>query len=190
MIRINLMAVERGRSTTRRFRPEIGNKVTLACSMIFVAVVALVVWQMVSLRAETARLDDQLRAVNESLAAMSDVVERRNEFEARSAELARRVALIEQLREGQGGPVRMLDQVSRGLPEGVWLSELRQDGADVTIQGRATSLTLLSDLVVALESSGYFALPVEIVDSQLEPQQATGDVVRFELRAVFMMPSS
>ena len=189
MIRINLMAVERGRSTTRRFRPEIGNKVTLACSMIFVAVVALVVWQMVSLRAETARLDDQLRAVNESLAAMSDVVERRNEFEARSAELARRVALIEQLREGQGGPVRMLDQVSRGLPEGVWLSELRQDGADVTIQGRATSLTLLSDLVVALESSGYFALPVEIVDSQLEPQ-ATGDVVRFELRAVFMMPSS
>ena len=189
MIRINLMAVERGRGTTRRFGPELANKVTLACSTIFVAVVAIVVWQLISVRAETARLDDQLRAVNESLASMADVVERRNEFEAQSAELARRVALIEQLREGQGGPVRMLDQVSRGLPAGVWLSELRQDGADITIQGRATSLTMLSDLVVALEASGYFTLPVEIVDSQLEPQ-AAGDVVRFELRAEFMVPSS
>ena len=188
MIRINLMAVERGR-TTRRFGTELANKVTLVCGAIFVAVVAIVVWQLLSVRAETARLDEQLRLVNQDLASMSDVVERRNEFEAQSAELARRVALIEELRDGQGGPVRMLDQISRGLPEGVWLAELRQEADVITIQGRATSLTVLSDLVVAMESSGYFTLPVEIVDSQLEPE-AAGDVVRFELRAEFMVPSS
>ena len=120
---------------------------------------------------------------------MSDVVGQRNEFEARSAELARRVSLIETLRAGQGGPVRMLDQVSRSLPDGVWLSELRQEGADITLQGRATSLIALSDLVAALESSGYFALPVTVVDSQLEPQAAT-EVQRFELRATFVLPPS
>ena len=189
MIRINLMAVERGRSTTRRFRPEIGNKVTLACCAIFVAVLAVVVWQSRLAGRETARLDDDLLDVNQELAAMADVVGRRNQFEARSTEMARRVALIEELRNGQSGPVRMLDQVSRGLPEGVWLTELRQEGANITIQGRATNLTVLSDLVVALESSGYFALPVDIVDSQLEPQ-TEGDVVRFELRAEFLVPSS
>ena len=185
MIRINLMAVERGR-TARRFGPELGNKVTLVCGAIFVGVVVMVVWQSFGVREETAR---QLRLVNQDLASMSDVVGRRNEFEAQSAELARRVALIEELRNGQSGPVRMLDQVSRGLPEGVWLTELRQEGANTTIQGRATNLTVLSDLVVALESSGYFALPVDIVDSQLEPQ-TEGDVVRFELRAEFLVPSS
>lgn len=185
MIRINLMAVERGR-TARRFGPELGNKVTLVCGAIFVGVVVMVVWQSFGVREETAR---QLRLVNQDLASMSDVVGRRNEFEAQSAELARRVALIEELRGRQGGPVRMLDQVSRAMPEGVWLTELRQEGADITVQGRATSLTVLSELVVALESSGYFTLPVDIVDSQFE-SQAEGDVVRFELRAEFLVPSS
>ena len=185
MIRINLMAVEHGR-TARRFGPELGNKVTLVCGAIFVGVVVMVVWQSFGVREETAR---QLRLVNQDLASMSDVVGRRNEFEAQSAELARRVALIEELRGRQGGPVRMLDQVSRAMPEGVWLTELRQEGADITVQGRATSLTVLSELVVALESSGYFTLPVDIVDSQFE-SQAEGDVVRFELRAEFLVPSS
>ena len=185
MIRINLMAVERGRPAPR-FGPELGNKVTLVCGAIFVGVVVMVVWQSFGVREETAR---QLRLVNQDLASMSDVVGRRNEFEAQSAELARRGALIEELRGRQGGPVRMLDQVSRAMPEGVWLTELRQEGADITVQGRATSLTVLSELVVALESSGYFTLPVDIVDSQLE-SQAEGDVVRFELRAEFLVLSS
>ena len=120
---------------------------------------------------------------------MSDVVERRNEFETRSAELARRVALIEELRAGEAGPGRMLDEISRGLPDGVWLTELRQEGPDISIFGQATTLTALSDMVVALESSGYFVLPVEIIDGQLETQEA-GEVVRFELRAEFRLPSS
>ena len=188
MIRINLMGVERGR-TKRRLGVELGQKVTLACGAIFVAVVVIIVWQWFLVRGEMARLDADLLSVDDELSTMSDVVERRNEFEAQSAELARRVALIEQLREGQGGPVRMLDQISRGLPEGVWLTELRQEGADITIQGLATSLTVLSGLLIAMESSGYFALPIEIVDSQLE-SQAVGEVVRFELRATFMLPSS
>ena len=188
MIRINLMAVERGR-TKRRLGIEVGQRIALVCGAIIVAVVAVMAWQVFSVRGEMARLDDQLRSVDEELSTMADVVGRRNQFETESAELAQRVALIEQLRAGQGGPVRMLDQVSRSLPEGVWLTELRQEGADITIQGWATGLTALSDLVVALESSGYFALPVEIIDSQLE-LQAAGEVVRFELRAEFMLPSS
>ena len=188
MIRINLMAAERGR-TKPRLGIDPAQQVTLACGAIFIAVVAVVVWQLLSLRGETARLDDQIRVADEALATMADVVGRRNEFETRSAELARRVALIENLRAGQGGPVRMLDQISQALPDGVWLTELRQEGTDIAIEGRATSLTMLSDMVVALEGSGYFALPVEIVDSQLESQTA-GEVVRFELRAKFIVPSS
>ena len=188
MIRINLMAVDRDRPK-RRVGIDLSQQVTLACGLIFVSAIALVVWQVLAMRTEAARMDEQVRAVDQELASMADVVGQRNEFEARGVELARRVALIEELREGQGGPVRMLDQVSRALPEGVWFTELRQEGADVTIQGRATGLTGLSDLVLALESSGYFVRPVDIVDSQLE-SQAAGEFVRFELRAEFRLPPS
>jgi len=188
MIRINLLVAERGRPQ-RRVGIALGQRVTLICGAIFVAVIGLVVWQAVSVRGETDRLDEQLRLVDLDLATMSDVVTRRNEFETRGAELARRVALVEELRNEQDGPVRMLDQVSRALPEGVWLTELRQDRADITIQGQAVSLVVLSDLVAALEASGYFTLPVELIDSQVLPQ-AAGEVIRFEVRAEFMLPSS
>ena len=47
----------------------------------------------------------------------------------------------------------------------------------------------MSDLVLALELSGFFVLPVDIVDSQLESEEM-GEVVRFELRAQFRLPSS
>jgi type IV pilus assembly protein PilN len=190
MIRINLMAVERDRAKRRiGIGFESRQKVTLACGTIFVVVIGLVVWQALAARGETRLLDEQLASVDRELGTMSDVVERRNLFEDQGAELARRVALIEELRAGQGGPVRMLDQVSWGLPDGVWLTELRQEGPDISIQGQATTLTALSDMVVALERSGYFVLPVQIVDSQSETQEA-GEVVRFELRAEFRLPSS
>jgi type IV pilus assembly protein PilN len=188
MIRINLLAVERDRPK-RRVGIDLSQQVTLACGLIFVSAIALVVWQVLELRGDAGRLEEQVVAVDTELATMADVVGQRNEFEARGGELARRVALIEELRDGQGGPVRMLDQVSQALPEGVWLTELRQEGDEVTLQGRATGLTGLSDLVLALELSGFFVLPVDIVDSQLESEEM-GEVVRFELRAQFRLPSS
>lgn len=188
MIRINLIAVERDRPK-RRVGIDLSQQVTLACGLVFVAAIGLVGWQVMALRGDAAGLEAQVMAVDQELATMADVVGQRNEFEARGDELGRRVALIEDLREGQGGPVRMLDQVSRALPEGVWLDELRQEGDEVTLGGRATGLTGLSDFVLALESSGFFALPVDIVDSQLESQE-NSEVVRFELRAEFRLPSS
>ena len=48
------------------------------------------------------------------------------QFEQRKAQLQQRVALIEQLRKDQTGPVHMLDQISRALPPMLWLTELKQ----------------------------------------------------------------
>ncbi len=59
------------------------------------------------------------------------------QFEQRKAQLQQRVVLIEQLRKGQTGPVHMLDQISRALPQMLWLTELKQAGGDVVIDGRA-----------------------------------------------------
>ena len=57
----------------------------------------------------------------------------------------------------------MLDELSKALPEMLWLTQLKQDGGELTIEGRCTTLTALSDLVANLEHSRYFRKPVEIV---------------------------
>jgi Tfp pilus assembly protein PilN len=84
----------------------------------------------------------------------------------------------------------MLDEISRALPDRLWLTTLTQDTTGVKLDGRTTSLTALSDFVGNLENSGYFARPVEIIDSQVESAQGTGDVVRFSVKAQFQLPGA
>ena len=113
------------------------------------------------------------------------------QFEQRKAQLQQRVVLIEQLRKSQTGPVHMLDQISRALPPMFWLTELKQVGADVVIDGRCTALTALSDFVATLERSGYFKKSVEIVSTQTESiPQPPGELIKFSVKAQFVQPGA
>ena len=186
MIRINLLAVERDR-TKRRAGIEIGQQVTIGCAVILLGTVVGIGWQFWALRGDALELTQDLAAADQEIQRLAPVLERVREFDERRVELARRVQLIEQLRVGQSGPVRMLDEVSESMPDGLWLTELRQEANLIVVQGRATTLTSLSDFVANLELSGYFPPPVEIIDSQLE-DTTQGEVVRFELQASFVIP--
>ena len=188
MIRINLLAGDRERSR-RRVGIDLGQKVTVGCSVILVVTVVVIGWRFWSMRQDSAQLAQELAAADQETQRLAPVLQRVGEFDVLRMQLAERVALIEQLRRGQAGPVHMLDQISRALPDGLWLLELRQEGESVVVRGRAMALTALSDFVANLENSGRVTPPVEIVEGQLEdtPQ---GEVVRFELRATFVAPES
>jgi type IV pilus assembly protein PilN len=107
--------------------------------------------------------------------------------------LQQRVALIEELRHNQTGPVHMLDQISRSLPDMLWLTGLKQaaDPNEVLIEGRSTSLTSLSDFVANLEATRYFKRSVEIVSTQVEKISGPpGELIRFQVRAMFQQPGA
>jgi Tfp pilus assembly protein PilN len=108
------------------------------------------------------------------------------EFEQRKAQLSQRVVLIEQLRRDQIGPVHMLDQISRALPPMLWLTELKQSPADITISGMATTQTGVSDFITNLEGSGYFKRSIDIVNTTTEPlPRPPGELIKFTIRAQF-----
>jgi Tfp pilus assembly protein PilN len=89
--------------------------------------------------------------------------------------------------------VHLLDELSRALPDRLWLTQLKTQNGDIRVDGRTTSLTALSDFVGNLEASGYFVRPVEILDSQVEAQRdqaVAGDVVRFSVKAQFALPGT
>ncbi len=187
MIRINLLAVDRERAK-RRATFQIGQKVTIGCSLILLATVLFIGWWYWSLRRDSAQLDEEVAAARKETLRLRSVLDQVRQFETRRGQLQQRVALIEQLRKGQSGPVHMLDEVSRSLPDRLWLTSLKQQGPDLTIDGRAISLTALSDFVGNLESSKYFKRPVEILDSQVEAMGQQGDVVKFSVKAQFVSP--
>lgn len=186
MIRVNLLAVEHARAKTPAFSGLSGNAVHLAGALIVLVAIAGVAWRHVDLLARQTTADLQLRQARAEEERLKAVSAERAKFESQKALLQQRVALIEQLRKGQRSPVTLLDQVSRGLPERLWLIEMKQAGADVTLEGRTTTLTALSDLIGNLESSGAFKRPVEIVNSEVENGK-DGDLVKFLVKANFPM---
>ena len=74
--------------------------------------------------------------------------------------------------------MRVLDQISRSVPDRLWLADLKQAGNDFTLDGFATSMTALSDFVAGIEGTKWFRKPVEIIDSQVTSDAKTGDLVQ------------
>ena len=183
MIRINLLAVER--KPEKKGWALAGQKAAILGTAILAAAALLIVWRVFALRQDAARLDDDLRAAQQEQQRLRSILQQVQDFEARKQQLQQRVALIEQLRQGQTGPVRMLDEISRAMPDRLWLTAMAQDATGVKIDGRTTSLTSLSDFVGNLESSGFFARPVEILESQVDTAGGAEDVVRFAVKAQF-----
>jgi type IV pilus assembly protein PilN len=189
MIRINLLAVERERARTRVLIPA-AHRVTIGASIILVGTALVIGWWFWSLRQESARLDTELAAAEAQTRQVRSVLEQVRKFESQKAMLQQRVTLIEQLRRGQTAPVHLLDEISKSLPDRLWLNELSQTGSDFTISGMTDSMNAVSDFVANLESTKWFKKPVEIVDSQVTTDPKAGDLIKFQVKAVFVDPTA
>jgi type IV pilus assembly protein PilN len=195
MIKINLLAAERkvARVKGPGFSIPAGSTVTIGCSLILIATLGLLGWRFFQLRRESAQLDQDIASAQQETARLHTIIQQVQQFEQRRAQLQQRVALIEDLRRNQTGPVHMLDQVSRALPDMLWLTALKQgaDSNEVLIDGRAISPTIVSDFVANLEASGFFKRSVEIVSTTVENiKEAPGELIKFQVRALFVAPGT
>lgn len=188
MIRINLLSGDR-KKAARTPAFDIGTRITLACGLVLVAAASGVGWWYWSLSSEAATVAHDVAAAQQEVARLRPIIAEVSQFEAQRQRLQERVQLIGQLRKGQGVPVQMLDHVSRSLPDMLWLTSLQQEGADLTIEGRSTTLVGLSDFVGNLATTGFFKKPVEIVDSKVESDtRAKGpEIIRFTVKAQLAM---
>src|SRR5262252_6511414 len=191
MIRINLLAAER-ESKKKKATFQSGQKITVACSLVLVLTGVLVGWRYLAISRESRKLDEDISKAQTEAARLHAVIQQVQQFEQQKAQLQQRVVLIEQLRKSQTGPVHMLDQVSRSLPPMLWLTNLKQDDKDnsITIDGKSTTQTGVSDFVSNLESSGYFRRSIDIVNTQAEsnPNSQAPELFKFQLKAVFQAP--
>jgi type IV pilus assembly protein PilN len=96
--------------------------------------------------------------------------------------LDRKITLIENLNAQRDLVPRLMDELSRRLPDWVWLSEVSYDSKGLQIKGRALSNNLISDFIDSLEASPQF-MNVMLVSSTQRAGQ--GDqFLEFTLRAL------
>ena len=191
MIRINLLGGER-QVKKKAVAFDIGQRLTLACSLILVVAAGGRGYWDWSLQQRSAQVDADIARAQQEQLRLQSIIREVNEFEQERAALQQRVALIEQLRRGQSVPVQLLDIVSKSMPDMLWLTDLEQKGSDITLQGQSTTLIALSDFVGNLGSTPFLLKPIEIVDSKVETVTPTGqtdksaagvDLIKFTVKA-------
>jgi len=186
MIRINLLGIER-KPARKATVFDTAQQLTVVCSLILVAALAGIGWWYWTLDNESVRLDAEIASRTAEAARLQSLLADVQEFEGQRKQLQQRVQLIEQLRGGQSVPVQLLDHVSKSLPDMMWLTELEQKGAVVTIQGQSTTLIALSDFVGNLANGGLLKKPIEIVNSQVDSARAAGpqavELIKFTVKA-------
>lgn len=81
------------------------------------------------------------------------------EYQKRKDNLQKRIDLINQLKQNQRGPVRIMDQVSRDLPDLVWLDRMNINNGFITLQGRGLNPNAIANFVENIKNDPYFEEP-------------------------------
>ena len=110
-------------------------------------------------------------------------------LEAEIAALRARQKAVEDLQSDRNLPVHMLNELVKQLPDGVYLSSIKQDGLLVTMQGTAQSNERISEMLRNLtEGTAWFSKPelVEIVTKTVDvtakdKRRAAAFTLRFNL---------
>ena len=81
------------------------------------------------------------------------------EYQKRKDNLQKRIDLINQLKQNQRGPVRIMDQVSRDLPDLVWLDRMNIAGQRISLAGRGLNPNAIANFVENIKNDPYFEEP-------------------------------
>jgi type IV pilus assembly protein PilN len=98
------------------------------------------------------RLVDEIAELEKSIAEI-DGLERQKE------RLLARMEIIEQLQKSRPEIVHLFDEMARQIPEGVYLTGMKQTGASVEVRGIAQSSTRVSALMRQVDDSDWMADP-------------------------------
>ena len=186
MIRINLLAAERGpQKPTGGQGPRQAPGALQAYLLIglFAGGALLGSGALYWLKSsEIQELDAKIKTAEKRQKDLEAIKAQVQAFERKKALLDAKVELIERLKSQQTAPVHMLDEVSKALPEFLWLSGMEQGtaGAGITFRGEANGIPAVADFISNLQRSGWFP-KVELVDTQRDPN----GLVKFQVSADF-----
>ena len=153
MPRINLLPWREAERKKRQrdFGVASGGAVLAAIAMIMLTMLAYS--QMISdQRARNDRLTAEIVELEKSITEI-DGLERQKE------RLLARMEIIEQLQKSRPEIVHLFDELVRQLPEGVYLTGMKQTGSRIEIRGVAQSSTRVSALMRQVDASEWLADP-------------------------------
>jgi type IV pilus assembly protein PilN len=179
MIRINLLGTakpKKGKKARRLFAmPQLTtdgpSPLITGLAILVVAGAGLYLYYL-QLQRTHEKLQSSLIEANKTIVSMTKVkqayLERQKDYDA----FKRRFDVIDQLRAAQIGPVPLLTSLSETVnkTDGVWLLNMQDQGASVSLDGVALGPNQVANLMLNLRRSGYFK-NVELHETVQEDNQ-------------------
>ena len=191
MIRINLLAEGKKPVVTKKKQvTEGGWKAILQSESLAAYVLVLVA--LLGLAVVGVRyllLENRVQTLTEEVAKdqaevdeLAPIIKEVEEFKAKKAELERKVQVINQLKANQRGPVRIMDYVSRALPELLWLNRMQVGPGSITLSGEAFNTNAVANFMENLDRFPEFREPV------LRDTAQKGGIYTFTLNFTYEFP--
>ncbi len=162
MIRINLLT-EAKATAARKKAPLLPTGAKLN-NLLFIAGVAAglaYVGFMGYARWSTRRqLEEEISKARLEAERLRSIIEEVKGYEDKKKNLEEKINLINQLKTNQKGPVRLMDEISKALPDLVWLSNIEVAGNQITMRGKTLAIPAVATYVENLKRSPFFAEPV------------------------------
>ena len=87
------------------------------------------------------------------------IIKQVDDYTKRKESLQKRIDLINQLKQNQKGPVKIMDRISQDLPDLVWLDRMTMSGGLVTIGGRGLNPNAIANFVDNVKNDPLFEEP-------------------------------
>ena len=161
MIRINLLPAREARR-----RVALRHQFQVA----IVAVLAAVgggVWVYTVQNSILATRQQELTGLEEEVKRLEEISKEVQKLETQKTQLDKKVGAIEDIRLKQRRPARMLDDLSRSLPDQMWLISVKDAGGSLQISGKSFDNVSIAAFMENLERSQSFG-GVELIESKSE----------------------
>src|SRR4030095_2143134 len=182
MIKINLLA-EGKRAVTRKAKgPSALERSDIGVWMLGVGVLlGLLVFggYWFYLHREIQQKDEEIAVSQREVDELQAIIKEVEDYKLKKAELEHKIAVINQLKANQRGTVKLMDQVSRALPELLWLDSMDVTGTTVTIRGQAFNTNAVANFIENLDKVPEFQEPILVDTSQ------QGSVYSFQIHFCF-----
>ena len=162
MIKINLLAerktIKGGKTAAPGARPDTpqgGGGNFLLFGILLVGIATAVAWSWMESQKHskwTVKVDEAER----ELVRLEEVRKKGDLFKSQKELLEKKIQLITDLKKKQSVPVHILDEISKNLPEFLWLDSMEATSNQISISGKATTYNAVSNFYDNLSSSGHF----------------------------------
>ena len=162
MIRINLLPIKQLQAEVARRREIIIGSVVLGSTLLFLVGSHLYQsYQLTGLETELSGLRSELQILNARVKEVSDL-------QVKIKDLRSKQRIIGDLNNKKSGPVLVMTSLSQVTPASLWLTDLRESGGALTMNGLATDNETVAHFLKSLSMSKHFS-DIELVETVQGP---------------------